>query len=82
MGATRLASGKEATIYLVEFIFSYFLYPDARRVAPIRGCVWSMNAQNAGKIKALHKTLISPAIIIITIIHLAKHVARILMLII
>ena len=38
-----------------------------------------MNAQNASKIKTLHKTLISPAIIIITIIHLAKHVARMLM---
>ena len=35
MGATRLASGKD----LVEFVFSSFLYPDARRVAPIRGCV-------------------------------------------
>ena len=41
--------------YLVEFIFSYFLYPDARRVAPIRGSVWSMNTQNAGKIKTLYK---------------------------
>mgnify|MGYP004621838891 CR=1 FL=1 len=41
--------------YLVEFVFSYFLYPDARRVTPIRGSVWSMNVQNAGKIKTLYK---------------------------
>ena len=79
---SSLVSRKRCCYYLVEFIFSYFLYPDARRVAPIRGSVWSMNTQNAGKIKTLHKTLILPAIIIITIIHLAKHVARILILII
>ena len=36
MGATRLASGKDVAIYLVEFVFPSFLYPDARRVAPIR----------------------------------------------
>ena len=29
--------GKRCSYYLVEFIFSSFLYPDARRVAPIRG---------------------------------------------
>ena len=28
--------GKRCSYYLVEFIFSSFLYPDARRVAPIR----------------------------------------------
>ena len=39
MGATRLASGKDVAIYLVEFVSPSFLYPDARRVAPIRGCV-------------------------------------------
>ena len=33
MGATRLASGKDVAIYLVEFVSSSFLYPDARRVA-------------------------------------------------
>ena len=36
MGATRLASGKDVAIYLVEFVSPSFLYPDARRVAPIR----------------------------------------------
>ena len=35
MGATRLASGKDVAIYLVEFVSPSFLYPDARRVAPI-----------------------------------------------
>ena len=35
MGATRLASGKDVAIYLVAFVSSSFLYPDARRVAPI-----------------------------------------------
>ena len=39
MGATRLASGKDVAIYLVEFVSSSFLYPDARRVAPISACV-------------------------------------------
>ena len=38
-GATRLASGKDVAIYLVEFVSSSFLYPDARRVAPISACV-------------------------------------------
>ena len=28
--------GERCSYYLVEFIFSSFLYPDARRVAPIR----------------------------------------------
>ena len=39
MGATRLASGKDVAIYLVAFVSSSFLYPDARRVAPISACV-------------------------------------------
>ena len=39
MGATRLASGKDVAIYLVEFVSPSFLYPDARRVAPISGSV-------------------------------------------
>ena len=39
MGATRLASGKDVAIYLVESVSSSFLYPDARRVAPISACV-------------------------------------------
>ena len=42
MGATRLASGKDVAIYLVEFVSSSFLYPDARRVAPISGSVWCL----------------------------------------
>ena len=41
MGATRLASGKDAAICLVEFVFSSFLYPDVGRVAPISGSVSS-----------------------------------------
>ena len=52
---SSLVSRKRCCYYLVEFVFSYFLYPDARRVAPIRGSVWSTNTQNAGKIKALYK---------------------------
>ena len=39
MGATRLASEKDVAIYLVEFVSPSFLYPDARRVAPISACV-------------------------------------------
>ena len=39
MGATRPASGKDCSYYLVEFVFSSFLYPDAGRVAPISGSV-------------------------------------------
>ena len=39
MGATRLASGKDVAIHLVEFVYPSFLYPDARRVAPISACV-------------------------------------------
>ena len=31
--------GKIFSYYLVEHVFSSFLYPDARRVAPIRGSV-------------------------------------------
>ena len=32
--------GKRFSYYLVEFVFSFFLYPDARRVAPISGSVF------------------------------------------
>ena len=32
--------GKIRSYYLVAFVFSFFLYPDAGRVAPIRGSVW------------------------------------------
>ena len=40
MGATRPAFGKICNFYLTEFVFLFFLYPDARRVAPIRGSVF------------------------------------------
>ena len=33
--------GKGCSYYLAEFVFPSFLYPDARRVAPIRACVSS-----------------------------------------
>ena len=36
MGGDASRVGKRCSYYLVEFIFSSFLYPDARRVAPIR----------------------------------------------
>ena len=32
--------GKRFSYYLVEFVFSFFLYPDAGRVAPISGSVF------------------------------------------
>ena len=32
--------GKRFSYYLVEFVFSFFLYPDAGRVAPISVCVF------------------------------------------
>ena len=31
--------GKIRSYYLVAFVFSFFLYPDAGRVAPISACV-------------------------------------------
>ena len=40
MGATRLASGNYAAIIVVAFVFNFYLYPDAGRVAPISACVW------------------------------------------
>ena len=39
MGATRLASGKDAAYYIAEDVLPCFLNPDAGRVAPIRGSV-------------------------------------------
>ena len=41
MRATRPASGKICSYYLVAFVFPSILYPDARRVAPISACVSS-----------------------------------------
>ena len=32
--------GEICSYYLAEFVFPFFLYPDARRVAPIRGSVF------------------------------------------
>ena len=32
--------GKRFSYYLVYFVFPSFLYPDARRVAPISACVF------------------------------------------
>ena len=32
--------GKRFSYYLVEFVFSFFLYPNAGRVAPISACVF------------------------------------------
>ena len=58
MGATRFASGifsaassrgKRCSYYLVEFVFSPLINPDARRVAPISACVSSSD-------KRYHKT--------------------------
>ena len=39
MGDDASRVGKRFSYYLVEFIFSSFLYPDAGRVAPISGSV-------------------------------------------
>ena len=53
MGATRLASGifqqprlapgkyAELLLAVVVLVFNSYLYPDARRVAPISACVFS-----------------------------------------
>ena len=41
MGATRLASeNMQLLLAVVAFVFNSYLYPDARRVAPISACVW------------------------------------------
>ena len=45
MGATRLASGNYAAIIVVAFVFNFYLYPDAGRVAPISACVWCNTLQ-------------------------------------
>ena len=53
MGARRPASGKAAAIILVEFVFAFFLYPDARRVAPICACVhWLHSLRMLSEAKA------------------------------
>ena len=39
MGGDASRVGKRGSYYLVAFVFSSFLYPDAGRVAPIRACV-------------------------------------------
>ena len=38
MGGDASRVGKRGSYYLVEFVFSSFLYPDAGRVAPISAC--------------------------------------------
>ena len=55
MGATRPAFGKRCSYYLVEFVLHYFLYPDARRVAPIRASVGCLSLSQNGIIRQ-HKT--------------------------
>ena len=63
MGATRLASGifsaassrgKRCSYYLMAFVFSPLIYPDARRIAPISACVSSSD-------KRYYQTLILSA---------------------
>ena len=44
MGATRPALGK-MQLYLIEYVFSTFSYPDAGRVAPISACVFCSTFQ-------------------------------------
>ena len=50
MGGDASRVGKRGSYYLVAFVFSSFLYPDARRVAPISACVSSST-------KRYHKAL-------------------------
>ena len=47
--------GKRCSYYLVEFVLHYFLYPDAGRVAPIRGSVGCLSLSQNGIIRQ-HKT--------------------------
>ena len=85
MGATRLASGifsaassrgKGCSYYLVEFVFSPLIYPDARRVAPISGSVSSSDrpvywvghagfAKQAGMACSIYEDRLSNAFIFI-----------------
>ena len=47
--------GKRCSYYLVGFVLHYFLYPDAGRVAPIRGSVGCLSLSQNGIIRQ-HKT--------------------------